>query len=136
METSRVAAPIDPAAIELLGWLELPWDDAPALVVTTFNEGCVPASINSDLFLPNALRVRLGLQDNARRYARDAYALSVLLATRERLDLIVARRNSEGDPLPPSRLLFATDAETLASRALAWFSRRLPGTNCRRWPGV
>ena len=53
----------DRAAIELRGWLELPWDDAPALVVTGMNEGMVPASGGSDLFLPDTLRRRLKLDD-------------------------------------------------------------------------
>lgn len=126
LEPVKLGTPSDPQAIELLGWLELPWDDAPALIVTSFNEGHVPSSLNSDLFLPNALRQHLGLQDNARRYARDAYALSVVLATRAQVDLIVARRNSEGDPLAPSRLLFAADAETVAQRAWAFFQPPRP----------
>jgi len=124
--TATIPASSDPEAIELLGWLELPWDDAPALVVCSFNEGYVPSSTGSDMFLPNSLRARLGLQDNLRRYARDAYALSVLLATRAELDLIVARQNADGDPLTPSRLLFAIDAERVAERALELFKPPRP----------
>ena len=40
-------------SLEMLSWLELPWDDAPALVVCQMNEGYAPAPINSSLFLPN-----------------------------------------------------------------------------------
>ena len=118
--------PPDAEAIELAGWLELPLDDAPALIVCGLNEGYVPSSVNADQFLPDALRNRLGVQDNLRRYARDAYALSVLTATRERVELIVSRRNLDGDPLVPSRLLFATDRETLARRALRFFAPPAP----------
>jgi ATP-dependent helicase/nuclease subunit B len=125
--------PADADAVELAGWLELPLDDAPALIVCGLNEGYVPSSVNADLFLPDALRSRLGLQDNLRRYARDAYALSVLTATRERLELIVARRNLDGDPLIPSRLLFASDLETIAERALRFFAPPSPCMSCRRW---
>ena len=121
MESGELPPPADETAIELLGWLELPLDDAPALVVTTVNERYVPKSLNSDLFLPNALRRRLGVVDNLRRYARDAYALSVLVASRKELTLIVARRDSRGDPLAPSRLLFATDAQSIAERVLAFY---------------
>src|SRR5205814_8880363 len=39
-----IPPPANPDAIELLGWLDLPLDDARALVVTTFNEGFVPAA--------------------------------------------------------------------------------------------
>ncbi len=50
--------------VELLGWLELPLDDAPVLAVTQFNEGTIPKSASSDLFLPDTLRAHLGLDDN------------------------------------------------------------------------
>jgi len=122
LRTASVSSRFDPEAIELLGWLELPLDDAPALVVCSFSEGFVPSSVNADAFLPNALRSRLGLQDNARRYARDAYALSVLAASRQHLDLIVARHDSQGDPLSPSRLLFATERDQIARRARRFFA--------------
>ncbi len=113
-------------AVELLGWLELPLDDAPALIVTGFNEGTVPQSVNADLFLPNQLRRELGIEDNGRRYARDAYALSVLAASREQFKVIAGRRTAQSDPLSPSRLLFACDDETVARRAKAFFSRDEP----------
>ncbi|NOX52918.1 MAG: hypothetical protein GXP27_00455, partial [Planctomycetes bacterium] len=93
-------------AIELLGWLELPLDDAPALIVTGLNEGIVPSSRNADLFLPDGLRRHLQLEDNDRRFARDVYALHVLAASRERLVLITGRRTADNEPLLPSRLLF------------------------------
>ena len=51
VDGETIPPPPDHGAIEILGWLELPLDDAPALVVTGFNEGNVPASLNSDLVL-------------------------------------------------------------------------------------
>lgn len=119
---AEIPSPRQPEQIELLGWLELPLDTAPALIVSGFNEGHVPTSVNSDLFLPNQLRQQLGLIDNRRRYARDAYALSVLNASREDLTLIAGRFTADHDPLAPSRLAFATDPETMARRALRVFS--------------
>src|SRR5207248_9646237 len=62
-------------SIELLGWLDLPLDDAPAAIVTTFNEGWVPSSSTADAYLPNRLREALGLMHNDRRLARHADAL-------------------------------------------------------------
>lgn len=120
-----------PQAVELLGWLELALDDAPALVVTSFNDGFVPKSVLADAFLPNHLRRELGLLHNERRYARDAYVLSVLVASRERLQLVVGHRDPDGNPLVPSRLLFATSANHAARRALAYFSA-LPVARTRR----
>lgn len=121
LQNGAAPAPAGHDAVEMLGWLELPLDDAPALIVTSFNEGFVPESINSDLFLPNTLRQRLGMLDNRRRYARDAFAVTLLSSSRESLQWIVGRRNRDGDPLVPSRLLFATDAETAAQRAMQFF---------------
>ena len=130
-----VAAKADRDAVELLGWLELPLDDAPALVVTQFNEGTVPASLNADLFLPNQLRHELGIEDNDRRWARDVYALSVILASRPEVKLIAGRRTTEKDPLAPSRLLFACDDQTIASRAVKFFAEGEPRSDPATLPG-
>ena len=117
-EASRVLLPPNetPDAVEMVGWLELPLDDAPALVVCGMNDGFVPSSLNSDMFLPNGLREDLGLEDNRRRYARDAYALSVLVHSQRSVRFLSGRHNVLGDPLLPSRLLFATDEKTMAKR--------------------
>jgi len=125
--TEPIPATPDPDAVELLGWLELPLDDAPVLILTGMVDGIIPSSQSSDLFLPNRLRQALGIEDNDRRYARDAYALSMLSASRERLELIVGRRAVEGDPLTPSRLLFACDDLTAAQRAKRLFAEHEPG---------
>ncbi|HID75726.1 MAG TPA: PD-(D/E)XK nuclease family protein [Planctomycetaceae bacterium] len=118
---STIPALPNPAAVELLGWLELPWDDAPVLIVTGMNEGIVPQSRNADLFLPNRLRRELGIEDNQRRYARDAYALSLMANSGRRLHLIAGRRTPDGEPLCPSRLLFAAPPEKTAQRVLRFF---------------
>lgn len=110
--------------LQLTGWLEMPLDDAPVGIVTTLNETYIPTSVNHDLFLPNRLRMHLGIEDNFRRYARDLYLLSTLRFSREVLRLIVARRDTKGDPLVPSRLLFATNAERIAQRVLAFYEPR------------
>jgi len=126
--------------IELLGWLELLTDDAPAVAITGFNEGIVPSSKSADLFLPDGMRRELRLDDNMRRYARDAYALSAIVAGRStgmesRVDcfagvpavkLIFGKRSIEGDPLVPSRLLFATDEQHIAERVHRFFAEPSP----------
>jgi hypothetical protein len=124
--SERVVAQADRAAIELLGWLELPMDDAPALVLTGVCDGIVPQARTSDPFLPDTLRQRLGLESNRRRYARDACVLSLICRTRRDLRLIVGRRNADGDPLTPSRLLFACDDATLVQRAHRFFAPDRP----------
>ncbi|MEX0714236.1 MAG: PD-(D/E)XK nuclease family protein [Pirellulales bacterium] len=126
LESEALPPPADQQAIELAGWLELAMDDAPALIVTGFNEGIVPSARNGDLFLPNELRRKLKLEDNHRRFARDAYALAVLAASRQYLRVIAGRRTADNEPLTPSRLSFGADPQTTARRALSLFSPPRP----------
>ena len=111
----------DTAAVELLGWLELHLDDAPALVLTGLNEPHLPESVTGHAFLPNALRTRLGLVDNVFRYARDAYQLTAILHSRPHVHLVAGRATAAGDPLRPSRLLLAAPPETIAERVLRFY---------------
>lgn len=126
LQGEAIPPPSDPQAIELLGWLDLPLDDSPATLVTTFNEGFVPGSITADAFLPNRLRQSLGLMHNDRRLARDAYAVSVLCASRKALRFVVARRDGEENPLAPTRLLFLTGDQWLVARARKFFGELPP----------
>jgi ATP-dependent exoDNAse (exonuclease V) beta subunit len=116
IEKVHVPPPQDESAIEMLGWLELSMDDAPVLMLTGMHDGILPESVNGDSFLPNQLRTLLGLTDNARRYARDAYAMLTLLHTRERVHIVLNHLSIEGDPQTPSRLLLAVPTEQLAKR--------------------
>lgn len=123
---SGIIAAHDPGhAVQISGWLELPQDDAPALVLTGFNEGFIPSSLNHDLFLPNALREKLNLDDNSRRYARDCYALQSLLHSRKQVMLIAGRTDGRGEPILPSRLMFAAPQDTIATRVLDFCEHQL-----------
>ena len=113
-------------AVELQGWLELLWDDAPHLIVAGMNDGRVPDAVVGDAFLPEGLRERLGLKTNAARFARDAYLLHALEAVRAdgrgRLDLLVGKTSAAGDPLRPSRLLLQCADADLPARVAFLFS--------------
>lgn len=113
-----IPEPSSVASIEMLGWLELIFDDSPALIVTGLHDGVIPESANADAFLPNSLRRQLGMLDNARRYARDIYALQVMLQSREQMRIIVGKSDANGDPLVPSRLLMACKLSELPQRVL------------------
>jgi RecB family exonuclease len=109
-------------AVEVSGWLDAPLDDIPVLVVAGVNEGFLPQSVTADAFLPNRMRSELGMIDNKARFARDAYLLSATShARRNNLILIAGRKTAEGDPLCPSRLMFACDDHSLVSRALSFY---------------
>jgi len=125
-------------AVEMQGWLELLFEDAPHLVVAGCNDGMVPEAVAGDPFLPEGLRERLGLKTNGARLARDAYVLSVLRECRRsggRLDLLVGKVSAAGDPLRPSRLLLQCSDADLPAR-VAWLFRDLaagrPGPSWRR----
>jgi hypothetical protein len=102
--------------IELLGWLELALDDAPALVVTGFEDGRVPESLHGDAYLPNRLRQSLGLADNERRLARDLYDTELLLRSRADVVFVTGRHDLARDPQVPSRIVFHCDADQVVAR--------------------
>jgi RecB family exonuclease len=134
IEHATIPMPHEPKAVELVGWLDLAMDDAEVIIVTGMNDGSVPTFQTSDMFLPDTMRQqlsrerRLSIEDNSRRYARDAYALSCLLATRQhdpqRTQFIGSRRSVEGDPMLPSRLFFAADDERVTKRVRHFFSEK------------
>ncbi|MCF7853923.1 MAG: PD-(D/E)XK nuclease family protein [Candidatus Pacebacteria bacterium] len=106
-------------SIDLQGWLELPWDDAPQLIITGMNEGRAPQTVIGDAFLPDGARTQLGLSNNHQRFARDVYLLRGMIESRRQTGsvvLIAGKTTTQGDPLKPSRLLFLCDDEELAHR--------------------
>ena len=106
-------------AHDLLGWLELLWNDAPELILAGMNEGLVPDAVVGDPFLPEALRTHLGLRTNEARLARDAYLLEALCHRRCEsggIDILIPRTAPDGTPLRPSRLLFMTENTRLPER--------------------
>ena len=104
------------ASIELAGWLELALDEAPALVLTGFNEGKLPAAVTGDSWLPDGLRGELGLPDDARRLARDRYLLECIVHSREEAVFVGGRRSADGEALLPSRLALYGSGEEMVSR--------------------
>ncbi len=109
--------------LHVAGWLELLWDRAPVLTILSFNEGIVPQSVNANLFLPNELRKELGIMDNDRRFARDAYVLKAMASSKKHLLAICGRRDTEDKPRLPSRLLFNKDKYT--QQAFNYFNDKL-----------
>ncbi len=119
LEEQVLASKRPAEAIELPGWLELPWEDAPHVILTGCNDGLVPESIQGHPWLPNEARLALGLRHNASRQARDSYLMAALLASRTvegQVDLFFGRVNEQNDPLRPSRLLLATATTELPER--------------------
>ncbi len=114
----------DENAVELNGWLEAPWLPHEALVLSGCTEGALPANVIGHPFLPDSLRVALGLAGNARRFSRDVYLLHCLLACREpaKVKITLSRTGAEGEPARPSRLLFRCAEENLPARVRELFA--------------
>jgi len=113
-------------AVDVNGWLEVAWQEAPHLVLAGVNEGMVPETIVGDPYLPESLRSRLGLgRTNVARFARDAYLLHGMLVSRRatggRVDVVLGRWSAAGEALRPSRLLFLCPDGELAARAAVLF---------------
>ena len=120
-ERARLFEESSANSVDLIGWLDVRLDDSPVAILTGMNEGIVPNSRNADMFLPNELRRSLNLEDNDRRYARDAYTLTSILASTPEVRLIAGRRTAEHDPLVPSRLLLACAEAELPTRVKQLF---------------
>ena len=107
------------------GWLEVPWVAEDELVIAGFQEGCVPESVVGHPFLPDSLRVGLGLLTNGMRSARDAFILKEALACRrpENVRISFHLLGADGTALKPSRLLLRTsDDAALARRARRFYA--------------
>ena len=105
-------------SVEILDWLEIPLDDAPIVIITGFNEGFLPKSVNGHAFLPDSLLTHLGLPDNRRRLAQDTYRLTTVMNSKKFVRLITGRNTTLGDPILPSRLMFHIREEDMPDRIL------------------
>lgn len=120
----RLPLPHPADAIVFYGWLETLWVPHPHLILAGCNDGKLPATVPADDFLPNSLRVALGLPSDDSRFERDCYIIATLLALRERsgrIDFILGRSTGRGDTLLPSRLLLLENEETLPHRVRQLF---------------
>ena len=139
LRTLKVHPERPPVSVELEGWLELQWNDAPCLLLSGMNEGFVPEAVIGDLFLPDSAREQLGLKNNRSRFARDAYLLSALIASRTGdgcgVQIVVGKNSSRGDPLRPSRLLFQCAPTQLPQRVRELFGAAPRSTNASQSTG-
>jgi ATP-dependent helicase/nuclease subunit B len=124
LASQKLPREIEAADLDLEGWLELPWNPSPFLIVTGLNEGFVPDSRMGDVFLPDSLRAHLGMRHDGSRVARDLFLLESLIESRRQagtIRLLCGKTSAAGDPLKPSRLLFQCPDSALPSRAARLF---------------
>ena len=111
------------AVLDVLGWLELPYQPGPHLIVVGMHEGIVPDGQRDDALLPDSVRGSLGLRDRATRMARDAFLLRGMVASRAQgsVVLVVAKSDGHGEPCKPSALLLRCPPEELPRRVMHCF---------------
>ena len=122
LESARLPDPPDPAAIETIGWLEAPFDPAGRVIVTGCHDAALPGRF-TDPILPDSLRANMGLEDEARRHARDLWVLSTILGRDPDARFLVPRRDPRGEPRVPSRLVFGDRGPALARRVVEVFTK-------------
>jgi ATP-dependent helicase/nuclease subunit B len=101
------------------GWLELPWEVAPHLVIFGLPDAEVPGSDGTDAFLTPSLCRKLGFYGTDEAVAFHAFRLRLILESRKswgKLDILLPDRGMGDDPVRPSRFLFLSDAETVSQR--------------------
>lgn len=117
--------PNSSAQRETLGWLEVQWDTAPALLLGDVREGVVPETRIGDAFLPDSLRARTGIAGNREAFARDLFLTRALLASHPPggIRFLFSRRAANQDTQIPSRLLLACPDGELPARVSLLFDR-------------
>lgn len=131
LEESQMSDLRGEAELVIHGWLELPWEPAPGLVITGFNDEHVPGNPANDPFLPDKAREKLGLSCQGTRRARDTYLLHAMTAQRaERgaLHIILGKVSKDSDALRPSRLLLDASDEALPARVRHLFPQEEEST--------
>lgn len=118
-----LASPPDHEAVEMLGWIEAPCEEAPVVILAGMNEGLLSRGDSSDSILPESLRTTLGLHDSRHRLARDAYSLMFLLSSRPITRFITIRNNDTGDPWILSRLLLQPEDDNVLAGRIDRFCR-------------
>lgn len=101
------------------GWLELPWERAPHLVVLGLPDSKVPGSDGTDSFLTPALCRQLGIYGPEEAAAFHACRLRILIESRRewgKLDILLPDRGLDDDPEQASRFLFLADEEEILGR--------------------
>ena len=134
VQSTRVSSERGATVIDLQGWLEISYDPAPHLILAGMHEECVPDGAADDAFLPDSLRLDLGLRTMQARFARDAFVFEAALRSRAdhgRVDAVVARFNHAGETRKPSRLLMRQSGESLAAVVRHLFSEASPETSAQ-----
>ena len=119
LETSHYYPERESSERPVSGWLELPWERAPHLVLLGLPDSQVPGTEQEDTFLTPALCRKLELYGPDQNAAFHAFRLRLLLESRRdwgRLDLLLPDRGMDDSPVLPSRFLFLAGEKEITAR--------------------
>ncbi len=111
------------AVLALQGWLELPLDPAPHLILAGLHEGCVPEAPSADPLITEAVREKLGLRDRQSRLAREVFLYTAMVEGRRdngSVTVITAQVDAQGEPCKPSHVLLQAKPDALPGRVLKY----------------
>ncbi len=109
------------AVLALQGWLELPFDPAPHLVLAGLHEGSVPEAPPAEPLITESVRETFGLRDRKSRLAREVFLYTAMVEGRRAkgsVTVITAQVDALGEPCKPSRVLLHAPPEKLPERVL------------------
>ncbi len=106
-QLAQRGAPSEPGGedLDVLGWLELPLDPSPTMVVMGAHHSALPGASTPRPLLTEGLRRSLGLPGESRKLARDAASMATLLAGNRRVRFVLGTVDTSAEPLLPSTLL-------------------------------
>lgn len=124
----------DPSVADLLGWMELIYEDSPQLFLTGMHEGVIPEHRGDDPFLPDSFREILGMESGDVNYARDSFLLQSHIESREKVRITLSKLSESNEPKTPSRLLLRSKGIDLAERVQSLFGEpTLKSDNPSAW---
>jgi len=122
--------------IDVQGWLEIFHEPGEHLILCGMNEGKVPARSGGEPWLSETSRGFLGLIQEKKRGARDAYLFHAMVQARQQTGSVHAfcgKAGGGGEALLPSRLLLAAEPAELPRRVQALFREIEPPEAGLRW---
>jgi ATP-dependent helicase/nuclease subunit B len=123
-------------ALDVEGWLEIPFHRAEHLVICGMDDQCIPSRFGGEPWLNASNRGMLGLLTDARREARDAYLFHTVLQAYHghgAIDILLSKTDTQGKILLPSRLLLRASGPELAERVALLFAEVSPVDSQLHW---
>lgn len=109
-------------SINLKGWRELCYTNAPRVIIAGMHEGHVPERMPADDYLPNAYRAFLSMTNDTTRCARDSFLLTALLHSRPAgsIHFVLSAATLDGTPISPSPLLLRCSNAMATAERVNW----------------